>query len=170
MEAMTALLTRRSVRSFTEKDVSEADLEVLLRAAMAAPSAGNAQPWEFVVIRDRALLKKVGEINPYATFADKAPLGILVAANLTLERFPGYWIEDTSAAMENLLLAAHSLGLGAVWTGIYPVEERVSAFRALVGAPAHVVPMGFAVVGHPKKQPEAAERFLPARIHRERWT
>lgn len=169
MDAITAILTRRSVRSFTDKDVSDAVAERLLRAAMAAPSAGNAQPWEFVLIRDRALLERVGAINQYAVFAGKAPLAILVCGNLRLERFPGYWVEDTAAAMQNLLLAAHALGLGAVWTGVYPAEDRVAAFRELVGAPAHVIPMGLAVVGWPASVPEPADRYRPERVHNNTW-
>ena len=91
MDTITAIMTRRSVRTFTDEDVSDEVLEQLLRAGMQAPSAGNAQPWEFVVLRDRALLEEVAKINEYAAFAPKAALGILVCANLTLEKFPGYW-------------------------------------------------------------------------------
>ncbi|MBQ7606556.1 MAG: nitroreductase family protein [Desulfovibrionaceae bacterium] len=169
MDTITAIMTRRSVRTFTDEDVSDALLEQLLRAGMQAPSAGNAQPWEFVVLRERALLEEVAKINEYAAFAPKAALGILVCANLTLEKFPGYWVEDTAAAVQNILLAAHSLSLGAVWTGVYPTENRVTAMRALIHAPEHIIPMGLIIVGHPKAVPAPVDRFNKDRIHTNTW-
>jgi len=169
MDAMTAIRTRRSVRSFTNEDVSEEQVRALLGAAMSAPSAGNEQPWEFVVVRNKATLGKVGAINRFAQYAASAPLGVLACGNLHWERHKGYWIEDVSAACQNMLLAAHAIGLGAVWTGIYPQTERVEAFRQLVALPEYVVPMALIVVGHPKATPEPEDRFDAARIHRERW-
>ncbi|MCR5814428.1 MAG: nitroreductase family protein [Desulfovibrio sp.] len=168
--ALDVIMSRRSVRAFTSEEVSDEQVEKLLRAAMAAPSAGNAQPWEFVVIRDKALLDKVPAINPYAAFAPKASVGILVCTDPEYEKFPGYWIEDTSAATENLLLAAHALGLGAVWTGVYPDSQRVSAFRALVQTPERIIPMAFILVGYPQSLPKPADRFLSERIHQNTWS
>ncbi|MBO4334596.1 MAG: nitroreductase family protein [Desulfovibrio sp.] len=167
--ALDVIMSRRSVRAFTEEAITEEQLETLLRAAMAAPSAGNAQPWEFIVIRNRELLNKVPAINPYAAFAPQASAGILVCTDPELEKFPGYWIEDTSAATENLLLAAHALGLGAVWTGVYPDSQRVSAFRELVKAPERIIPMAFILVGYPQSLPKPADRYRPERIHFNTW-
>ncbi len=169
MDTLQAIATRRSVRTFTGEDISDEVLEQLLRAGMQAPSAGNAQPWEFVVLRDRALLEEVSRINEYAAFAPKAALGILVCGNMTLEKFPGYWIEDTSAAVQNILLAAHSLSLGAVWTGVYPTENRVTAMRDLIKAPDYIIPMGLIIVGHPKAIPAPVDRFKKERVHTNTW-
>ncbi|MGE4552796.1 MAG: nitroreductase family protein, partial [Desulfovibrionaceae bacterium] len=110
-----------------------------------------------------------GEINEYAKYAHLAPVCILVCGNLEYDKNGGYWIEDVSAATQNILLAAHAMGLGAVWTGIYPLEDRIKGFRALIGAPEHVAPMALVVVGHPKKTPEPEDRFRPDRVHTERW-
>ncbi len=98
-----------------------------------------------------------------------APLGILVCGDLSLEKFPGFWVQDCSAAMQNLLLAAHDMGLGAVWTGIHPVEERATRFRAIFKLPNHIVPLGLAVIGWPVKPGRRKERYKPERVHRNSW-
>lgn len=169
MDALTAILTRRSVRSFTDRDVSEETLRAVLRAGMSAPSAGNEQPWTFVVIRDRETLARAGAINPYAAYAVKAPVSVLVCGDTTLDRHGGFWPLDCAACTQNMLLAAHALGLGAVWTGIWPLQERVEGFRALAGLPSFVVPLALVVLGYPAERPGPAERFKEERIHRERW-
>ena len=169
MDAMTAIRTRRSVRSYTSEGVGDDLVDEILGAAMSAPSAGNEQPWEFVVIRDRQLLAQAGKINKYAGFAKSAPVAILVCGDLNRDKYGGYWIEDVSAAMQNMLLAAHALGLGAVWTGIYPLEDRVAGFRKLVGAPENIVPMGLAVIGRPKETPAPVDRFQRELVHLNGW-
>lgn len=165
MDAMTAIRTRRSVRAYTAQDVTEDQINEILGAAMSAPSAGNEQPWEFVVIRDKEILSQVKGINKYAGYAAKSPVSILVCGDLDRDKFGGYWIEDVSAATQNILLAAHAMGLGAVWTGIYPLEDRVEKFRDLVKLPKNIVPMALVVLGHPKKTRKAVDRFKPERIH-----
>lgn len=169
MELFEALNTRRSIRKFTDEPVADGDLRAVLEAAMMAPSAGNAQPWQFVVIRDRDTLAKVTSINPYAAMAPKSPVSVLVCGDLSLEKFAGYWVQDCSAAIQNLLLAAHGSGLGAVWTGIYPMQDRVDGFRQLLGLPEHVVPLGLVVLGHPNQHMKSEPRFREDRIHRDRW-
>jgi nitroreductase len=170
MDVFEAIHGRRSVRKFTNAPVSEADVGRVLRAAMVAPSAGNQQPWQFVVVRDRETLKKIKEINPYAPMAEQAPLGILVCGDLRLEKHPGFWAQDCSAAAQNLLLAVHGLGLGGVWTGIYPLEERVKGFGELFGLPEPVVPLAFVLIGHPDQKSDPADRYRPDRVHAERWS
>ncbi|MFH1914392.1 MAG: nitroreductase family protein [Pseudomonadota bacterium] len=165
MDLMHALRTRRSIRKFEDKPVSEAMIRQVLEAAMAAPSAGNAQPWQFVVITDPAKLAEAAAIHPYAAMAAQAPVGILVCGDLSLEKYAGYWVQDCSAAMQNLLLAAHGLGLGAVWTGIYPIEERGTGFAKLVGLPNTVIPLGFAPLGWPAQPSGEVSRFREDRIH-----
>jgi nitroreductase len=144
-------------------------VEKLLRAAMMAPSAGNQQPWEFIVLTDRALLDEMPGIHPYCQMIRQAPVAVLVCGNVAREKHPGYWPQDCSAAITNLLLAAHALGLGAVWTGIYPRDERVQEFRAKFGLPEHVVPLALIPIGWPAETPPQPERHAPERVHRNTW-
>ena len=169
METMEAIRTRRSVRAYEDRPVEEAVIRDLLGAAMQAPSAGNARPWQFIVVTDRKLLKQVPTINPNAAMAANAPLGILVCGDLTLESYPGRWVADCSTATQNLLLAAHAKGLGAVWTGVHPVGERMAAFRALLGLPERVMPLAFVPVGYAREVPAPEDRFEEVKVHRNGW-
>jgi len=165
MDILTALRTRRSIRKFDDKPVSDEMVREILNAAMMAPSAGNAQPWQFVVVDDRKALDSIADVNPYAKMTRQASLGILVCGDLSKEKYPGYWVQDCSAAMQNLLLAVHGLGLGAVWTGIYPDKERVPAFSKIFNLPEHILPLGFAPIGWPAQEPKSESRFREDRIH-----
>lgn len=169
MELFEAIHTRRSIRKFEDAPVSDETVREILEAAMNAPSAGNAQPWHFVVVRDRALREAVPSFSPYAGMVAHAPLGILVCAELPLEKYPGYWVQDCSAATQNLLLAAHGKGLGAVWTGVHPMRDREEGFRKLLGLPETVMPLAFVVLGHPAQESGRRDRFRPERIHADRW-
>ena len=166
---MQEIFTRRSVRRFTNEPVTAEQLERLLRAAMRAPSAGNEQPWEFVVLETRESLAATRAVHPYAAALDTAPCAVVVCGNMERETCPGYWVQDCSAAVENLLLEAVHLGLGAVWMGVYPSEKRVADCRALYALPENVVPLGIVALGHAAEQPAPADTFAPERIHRERW-
>lgn len=169
MDALHAIHTRRSIRKFKTDAVDDSDVVEILSAAMMAPSSGNAQPWQFVVITERAKLDGIVAIHHYAAMAAQAPLAILVCGDLSLEKYSGFWVQDCSAAMQNLLLATHAKGLGAVWAGVYPVAERVAGFRALFHLPAHIIPLGLAVIGHPDQNPASKSRFRPERVHRNVW-
>lgn len=169
MNVLDAILTRRSIRKFTPQPVSEADIATMLRAAMAAPSARNAQPWHFIVVRDRAILDAIAEFNPYAQMVKHAPLAVAVCAALDEEKAPGYWQQDCAAALQNLMLAARGLGIGTVWTGVYPREERVEGAKKLFHLPENVMPLGVVVVGHPDQPFSEADRFNEAKIHYDRW-
>lgn len=169
MDILTAIHTRASVRKYTGDPVSEEDVAILLDAAMAAPSAGNEQPWQFIVIDDRGVLEKIPEIHPYGGMAKNAPLAILVCGDRAAEKHPGFWVQDCSAAIQNMLLAAVARNLGAVWTGIYPVEERVAAFGELFGLPDHVTPLGLVILGKPDAKQEAKSRFRADRVRRNHW-
>jgi nitroreductase len=165
MDTLEALLTRRSIRQFEDKPVPDEMIRQILEAAMMAPSALNAQTWQFIVINERARLDAIAELHPYVKMALQVPVGILVCGDLTKEKFPGYWIQDCSAAMENLLLATHALGLGSVWTGIYPMEERIAGYRAVAELPEHIIPLGFAPIGWPAQQPKSQSRYQADRVH-----
>lgn len=167
MDIMDAIFDRRSIRKFTDEPVADHEVETLLRAAMAAPSAGNQQPWQFVVLRGRQRLEQVAGMHPHVHMAAKAALGILVCGDTRVEKYAGYWVIDCAAAVQNLLLAAHGLGLGAVWTGIHPMQERVDAFAKFFGVPAGVIPHSFIPLGRPAEARPREDRFRPERVHQE---
>jgi nitroreductase len=169
MDTLEAIRTRRSVRKYQDRPVPEELVRQLLAAAMSAPSARNGQPWQFVVIDDGRMLADVAEINPNAQMARNAPLGIMVCGDLSLEKSPGYWVVDCSAAVENMLLAAHALGLGAVWTGVFPRDERMKGLRRLAKLPENVIAHSLVIVGYPAEQPPPQDRFRPDRVHRNGW-
>lgn len=166
---MEVILSRRSIRKYTDEPVSDEAVTELLRAAMAAPSAGNQQPWHFIVVRDRRSLEGIAAFHPFGGMAPQAQLAIVVCCDLDLEQRPGFWVQDCSAATENLLLAAHSLGLGAVWLGIHPRPERVEATKKLFALPDNVVPLAIVPIGHPAEHPDPADRYDPGRVHLDRW-
>lgn len=169
MDALEAILTRRSIRHYTPDGVSEDALETVLRAAMAAPSAKNEQPWHFVVVRERSTLDAIPEFHPYAAMLREANLAVIVCGDLRLEASPGRWAQDCSAAIQNMLLAAHALGLGAVWVAAYPDEERETKLRALLNLPEEVIPLAIVPLGVPGEKKQPADRFDRRRIHLNRW-
>lgn len=169
MDALTCIRTRRSVRAFTEEPVSEELIHAVLAAGMAAPSAGNEQPWHFVVVDDHAMMLRLSKTQPYVSYARKAPLGVVVCGDVSREKHKGNWPSDVAACTENMLLAAHALGLGAVWTGIWPEEIRMGKVAEICGLPRTVIPFAFVVMGHPASVPEPTERFDVTRIHKNGW-
>ncbi len=169
METFKAILTRRSVREFTPEPIADEDLKDLLRAGMQAPSARNEQPWHFVVIDDPELLQAIPGFHPHAQMLKEAPLAILVCSDRKLETKRASWLQDCSAATQNILLAAHARGLGAVWLGIFPDSERVSGMQELVGLPKDVRPVALVAVGHPASQPDPVDRYQEERVHRNHW-
>ncbi|MBN2752453.1 MAG: nitroreductase family protein [Rhodospirillaceae bacterium] len=169
MDALENLMTRRSIRRFTDQPVAEADIATLFHAAMAAPSAGNSQPWHFVRISDRAILNQLPDIQPHSRMMLGASLAILVCADVTLEKHEGFWVQDCSAATQNILLAAHALGLGAVWCGLHPRTAWCEGVSRLLNLPHHVQPLSLVAVGYPLDAKDPAERFKSERIHINRW-
>jgi nitroreductase len=169
MDAIEALLSRRSVRHFTHQPVPKELVDILLNAAMHAPSAANAQPWHYIVINDRDLLEEVTTFHPAAESLHEAPMAILVCGDDLLEKRPDRWILDCSAATENMLLAAHALGLGAVWLGIHPDSLRIEGVCQLVGLPTHVHPLSLVVIGYPTRVPPPANRYHSERVHLNQW-
>ena len=146
------IMSRTSVRSYTNRHVEKAKIEKMLHAGMAAPTAMNRQPWHFIVVDDRALLDAIAEATPNAGMAKKAPLAIVVCGDKNKFAEGGareMWSQDVSAATENILLQAHAMGLGAVWTGTFPSEERVKAISTLLNMPSNLVPFCTIVVGYP---------------------
>jgi nitroreductase len=168
-DVLRFLQKRRSIRRYKDAPVSNAQVETLLRAAMAAPSAGNEQAWAFVVIRDRTHLEQVTEIHPYAQMCRDAPLAILVCGDLAREKHKGMWVQDCSAATQNLLLAAAHIGLGACWCAAHPRPDREAGFRKLCKLPDSIVPFAVVAVGVPDEAKGPADYYDPERVHRETW-
>jgi nitroreductase len=170
MEALQALYSRRSIRKFGPDSVSDEAVKEILEAAMSAPSAGNQQPWHFVVIRERKLLDRIPDFHPHSLMCREAQVAILVCGDPSLEKHQGYWVQDCSAATENLLLAVHAKGLGGVWVGIFPREERVIGLRDLLNIPAHVIPFALVPIGHLAEQkPPRTDRYNETRVHKNTW-
>lgn len=169
METLEAIRTRRSIRQYTDRSVPDAALKELLRAAMMAPSAGNAQPWQFVVITDREKLDTIPQFHPYSAMLKQVSTAVLVCGDMSLEKYPGYWIIDCAAAVQNLLLAAHALGIGTVWLGIYPDKARIDGMRRLLHLPDGIVPHSLIPIGYAQEQKTHPDRFQETRIHRNGW-
>ena len=169
MKLLDAIHTRRSIRKYTDTPVDEVMIETILRAGMAAPSAGNQQPWHFIVITDRARLEAIPAFHPYAKMVAQAPLAILACGDPDGKKWPTFWVQDLSAATQNMLLAARGLGLGTVWVGIYPEQDRMDGFRRLFGLPDNIHPFSLVPVGWPATPFEALDRFRPELVHRETW-
>lgn len=169
MDAIEAIMTRRSIRKYTDKQIPEEVVQQILQVAMAAPSAGNEQPWHFIVIKERNTLLKITAFHPHAHMLKEAALAMLVCNDPELEKFKGRGILDCSAATENILLAAHAMGLGAVWLGIYPVEERMAGMRKLLGLPSRIIPLSLVSMGYPNEDLKAENRFKSERVQHERW-
>lgn len=170
METLEAIFTRRSIREYTAQVVPDELIKQILSAAMQAPSAGNQQPWHFIVVNERTKMDALADVLPFGKMLHTAPLGIAICAGLDLTKHPDFWVQDCSAATQNLLLAAHALGLGAVWLGVYPLEERVAAVKQILGLPAQVIPLCVIPVGYPASQPMPAEkRYNQTRLHYNHW-
>ena len=161
------ILARRSVRRYSAEPVSDEQIQTLLRAGMAAPSASNRRPWHFIVLRARVALDAFAEQHPYAKMLREAPACIVVCGDSSISE--QYWVQDCSAATENILLAAAGMGLGGVWLGVYPNEARVAAVREIAGIPAEIMPLCGIALGWPAEQPAARTQYDPARVHHERW-
>ena len=170
-DALTVIHSRKSVRNFTGEPVSRQDLEEILRAGMAAPSAVGRSPWEFVVVTERAMLDALREGLPYARMLDKAGAAIVVCgipAKAHLEKVE-YAVIDGTCASENILLAVEALGLGAVWTAAYPYEDRAAHVRQVLGIPVEVIPLNVIPIGHPTGADKPKEKYHAEMIHWGRW-
>jgi len=169
MESLEALLTRRSIRRYTDEEIPDKIIKKLLKAAFSAPSAGNQQPWHFIIIDDKEILKRIIDFHPHANFLKDAKKAILVCANKNLETFKNYWPLDCGAATENILIAARELGLGSCWIGIYPRKERVENLKKLFGLPRSVVPFSLISLGYTKEKQKEIDRYKDSRIHYNKW-
>jgi nitroreductase len=169
MEAIEAIMTRRSVRSFTDEPVTDEQLDTLLRAAMAAPSASNEQPWRIVATRDREVLGRWSRATPFSRPLAGAAVGFAVCGETMAIKHSGFWVDDCGAATQNLLLAAHALGLGAVWIGVHPSKLMVANVRRILKPPRNITPFALVALGHPEKQPEQVDRYRADFVVTDGW-
>ncbi len=169
MNVLDAILSRRSIRKYIDKPITTEEITELIKYAMYAPSAVNKQPWHFVVINDREVLNAIMQFHPHAGMLANAAAAVLICGDDSLAHTPAYWPVDCSAATQNFLLAAHGKGLGAVWLGIYPREERIVAMTKLMNLPDQIHPFSLISVGHHVEAPRIPDRFKPDRIHINKW-
>ncbi|HEY5914628.1 MAG TPA: nitroreductase family protein [Verrucomicrobiae bacterium] len=169
--ALNFIFGRRSVRVYSPGDVSETIVKQLLETAMAAPSAMTKDPWRFVVVRDRSALARLANVLPGGKMLSTATLAIVVCGDLdaAFERNLSYLLQDCSAAIENLLLAAHALGLGACWVGVHPLEDALRQVRGMLSLPGSFLPIAVISLGQPGESPEPRTRYNPDYVRRETW-
>lgn len=166
------IASRKSVRHFTSEPVTREQLQTLARAAMAAPTACNKQPWAIIAIDDRAMLDSLCAGLPYAKMLEQAQAAMIVCGDLskTLEGDGvQFWIQDCSAATENLLLAAEAMGLGAVWTAAYPDSERMATVQKVLNLPENIIPLNVIPVGHPTGEDQPKDKWLDGNYHLNQW-
>lgn len=167
---MNEIFNRASVRVFKDAPVEKEKIEILLKAAMQAPSAGNQRPWEFIVVEDKKTLEQLSETDPYAKFVAKVPAAIVALGNTDEMRFPEHWEQDLGAACENILLEAVSQELGAVWLGVAPLKERMDHITKVFDLPDNIRPYSIIPFGYAKRPYEVEERYDADRVHFEKYT
>ncbi|MCL2502701.1 MAG: nitroreductase family protein [Bacteroidales bacterium] len=172
MNNLTKLVLRRkSIRRFAECSISDLQINTMLKAAMAAPTAKNAQPWHFVVIEDPDMLQYLSERLPYAKMLSSAALAIVICGDTQVHTGESAhnWMLDCAAATQNLLLVAESMDFGAVWTGCYPYKERIGVVQEVLELPDHIMPLNVIPIGAPKGNERPLDKWKPERIHKEKW-
>jgi nitroreductase len=169
MDTIKAILTRRSIRKYKSKKISKDIIDKILKAAMYAPSAFNNQPWQYIVTDKKEIIGKELKIIPHAEMLQQAVLTILICGDRNLEQNFDLIVLNCAAATQNALLAAHDLGLGAVWISAYPVEENMKGLKNLFKLPENVIPISLLSIGYPDEEVATEERYKPERIHYDIW-
>ena len=170
MDAIEVILSRRSIRKYKKKAVPKKLIDELLNAAMHAPSACNEQPWHFVIINNREVLNEVPKYHPHSYMIREAPVAIVVCVDLNLTKEDKvWWVQDCSAAAENILITAQAKGLGAVWLGVYPKDDRVKGIQGLLALPQNVIPLCIIPIGYPAEKKPYESRYQSSRIHYNCW-
>lgn len=169
MDVLEAQKTRHSIRKYQQTPVEAEKVDAILTAAMQGPSAMNGRPWHFVVITDKTILSEIPKVSPYAQMLRDAPLAIVVCGDTASLKIEGLWQQDCAIAATNILLAAHSLGLGAVWTAGYPLPGRAEGIQKILGMPRSVIPLCVIPIGYPAEEKPVTERFDKTRVHKDKW-
>lgn len=166
---MDAIFRRRSIRKYTDKDISEKDLRQILDAGMCAPSAGNEKPWHFIIVKKREKLVQLANVHEYSLMIANCNTAVIVLGDTDLEVHKGMWVQDCSACVENMLIMATSLGIGSVWIGVHPVEKRETFIRNMYRLPQNIVPFAVVSLGYPEHEKEGGSRYDESRVHFVRW-
>lgn len=169
MDNYELLLSRRSIRQFTEEIPSKEAVVKCIKAAMYAPSARNQQPWQFMIIDDRKVMDLLSEVSENLRLIKKLPLIVGVFADSTFDKTPNSWVLDCAAATQNFLLAAHTQDLGTVWMGVYPREDRYIPVKQVLKLPENITPFSIIGIGFPNEKPSFPNRFYPERIRYNDW-
>lgn len=174
-ETIETIMSRTSIREYTDEAVSDDDIETLLRTGMAAPSCCNIQPWHFVVVKDKKIRQQITDSIGPAQPAAKAQAVIVVCGDMNIMRESpvkdnsDYWVCDACAATENILIAANSLKLGGVWLGVWPMKNRIKLLQSMLNLPEYIIPLDMIAIGHPAEQPEPKDKWKPERVHNDKW-
>lgn len=166
---MDLIMKRRSIRKYSDDPIDKGTIENILDAADAAPCARGLRSWHFIVIDDRSILDRIPDFHRYSKMVLGAPLVILVCGDASVEPNEGYWVQNCSAATENILLAATSKGLGSVWLGIYPRKNRMDGVLSLISLPDHIIPFSIVVLGRSLEKKEQHGGYDPSRVHWNKW-
>lgn len=169
MDCLECIYTRRAIRKYTDEKVSDETIGDLLKAGMSGPSAVDEQPWHFIVVKDKKLLEEIPKASQYAQMAKGAALAIVVCGDPQLEKIKGFWSPDCCIAAQNILLAAHAMGLGAVWTAAYPMQDRIDNLQKLFNIPKNIIPLCVIPLGYPAEKKEPVEKFRKERVHNDKW-
>lgn len=169
MDVLEAIFTRKSIRKFTGEPVGEEDLKTILKAGFSAPSAHNCQPWHFVVVKDKTSLESISNFHPYGKMLPNAGCCVAVCGDTEKQELTGFLVEDCAAALQNMLLAAHGLGLGAVWCGIYPVQELMKGITEVLNLPSNIIPVAIMPLGHKDQERTAKDRYDESKVHYNKW-
>jgi nitroreductase len=169
MDVLETIMTRRSIRKFTGVPIDKEKEEKILRAGFQAPSAHDYQPWEYIVIRDMTVLKSISSFHPYAKMLENAGFAIMVCGDVNKQKSMGFLVADCSASIQNMLLAAHGIGLGAVWCGIYGSDNLVDKAKEVLNLPSYIVPIGLVVIGNKDAEKEPKNRYDENKVHYNKW-
>jgi nitroreductase len=170
-DAISVIHNRKSVRNFTGESITQNEIDILLKAAMAAPSAVNCQPWEFIFVTDRKTLDALGNALPFAKMLFKAGAAIIVCGvpAKAHKQMDEYAVIDSTLASENILIAAEAIGLGAIWTAAYPYPDRMESVKTILNIPENIIPLNVIPIGHPTGEDKPKEKFNSRKIHKEKW-
>lgn len=167
---MKEIFSRRSIRKYKGEPVEQEKIDKMLRAAMYAPSAGNEQPWHFIVIKDRDVLTDITKFHPHTHMLKEAPMAVIVCADTSDIKYDGaFWIQDIAASVQTLMLEAESLGIGTCWCGVYPKKELVDNMVKLLDLPEHIIPAAIVAAGYAAEQRKVRDRYSASRVHNEKW-
>ncbi|NCS88138.1 MAG: nitroreductase family protein [Ignavibacteria bacterium CG_4_9_14_3_um_filter_36_18] len=169
MEVFEAIFNRRSIRKYTDKKISKESIDKLLAAAMVAPSAMNTQAWQFLVLNKREIIDSLVEAIPHAGMVKEADAAIMVCADESIEKDTAYNLQNTAASIQNILLAAHAIGLGACWIAVHPLEDVVRNVKKLFNLPVGILPVAVISLGFPGEELKGEDRFNKGKVHYNRW-